>query len=87
MGCFIPNLLSRQAVTNKHTSLQIYNISLISEHIILEQIIYAALDCHAYGMAYACISLLSKEFPGSLRVMRYKAALMEAEEKYVLFLK
>ncbi|CAK1579048.1 unnamed protein product [Parnassius mnemosyne] len=52
------------------------------KYVLLEQIIYAALDCHQYGVANALIYLLTMEFPGSLRVMRYKAALLEAEEKY-----
>ncbi|CAH2040164.1 unnamed protein product, partial [Iphiclides podalirius] len=52
------------------------------KYVIFEQIIYAALDCHYYGIAHSLIYTLSVEFPGSLRVMRYKAALLEAEEKY-----
>lgn len=55
-----------------------------SEHLVLEQVIYAALDCHSYGVATMCIYILSNEFPGSMRVMRHKAALLEAEEKLVL---
>ncbi|KAF9820696.1 hypothetical protein SFRURICE_006718 [Spodoptera frugiperda] len=52
------------------------------KHLVLEQVIYAALDCHSYGVATMCIYILSNEFPGSMRVMRHKAALLEAEEKY-----
>ncbi|CAG9135963.1 unnamed protein product [Plutella xylostella] len=52
------------------------------KHVILEQVIYAALDTHQYGYANYCIILLSNEFPGSMRVMRYKALLLEATEKY-----
>lgn len=50
--------------------------------LVMEQVIYAALDCHSYGVATMCIYQLAVDFPGSLRVMRYKAALLEAEEKY-----
>ncbi|KPI99487.1 Tetratricopeptide repeat protein 35-A [Papilio xuthus] len=53
-----------------------------SEYVLLEQIIYAMLDCHLYGLAKGLIYILSLEFPRSLRVMRYKAAALEAEEKY-----
>ncbi|XP_045767332.1 ER membrane protein complex subunit 2-like [Maniola jurtina] len=52
------------------------------KYVILEQVIYAALDCHYYETAMWWIMLLNMEFPGSLRVMRYKAACLEAEEKY-----
>ncbi|XP_075976173.1 ER membrane protein complex subunit 2-like [Anticarsia gemmatalis] len=52
------------------------------KHLVYEQIIYAALDCHAYSLATMIIISMSIEFPGSMRVMRYKAALLEAEEKY-----
>ncbi|KAM3956286.1 ER membrane protein complex subunit 2 [Aphomia sociella] len=52
------------------------------KHVLLEQVIFAALDCHCYTVANYCIAMLSNEFPGSLRVMRYQAARLEAEEKY-----
>ncbi|XP_014359736.2 ER membrane protein complex subunit 2-A [Papilio machaon] len=52
------------------------------KYVLLEQIIYAMLDCHLYGLAKGLIYVLSLEFPRSLRVMRYKAAALEAEEKY-----
>lgn len=51
-------------------------------HVILEQVMYAALDCHQYGDATLCLMILSNKFPGSLRVMRLKAMLLEAKEKY-----
>lgn len=51
-------------------------------HIILEQVLFAALDCHQYSVAKGCITVLSSEFPGSLRVMRLQAALHEANGKY-----
>lgn len=43
--------------------------------------IYAALDCHFIGIAKSTILMLSEEFPGSLRVMTFKALCFEAEEK------
>ncbi|XP_026759676.1 ER membrane protein complex subunit 2-A-like [Galleria mellonella] len=52
------------------------------KHVLLEQVIFAALDCHCYSVANNCIAILSNEFPGSLRVKRYQAARLEAEEKY-----
>ncbi|XP_073952710.1 ER membrane protein complex subunit 2-like [Choristoneura fumiferana] len=52
------------------------------KYVILEQVLYAALDTHRYNVSLMCISILSQEFPGSMRVMRYKAAQLEAEEKY-----
>lgn len=52
----------------------------------LEQVIYAALDCHVFELATICIYQLAMDFPGSLRVMRYNAALLEAEEKFVQIL-
>ncbi|XP_028026259.1 ER membrane protein complex subunit 2-like [Bombyx mandarina] len=52
------------------------------KHVILEQVIYAALDCHMYCIAMLCLVMLSNEFPGSLRVMKLKAAVLEAEEKF-----
>ncbi|KAI8421216.1 hypothetical protein MSG28_008279 [Choristoneura fumiferana] len=51
------------------------------KYVILEQVLYAALDTHRYNVSLMCISILSQEFPGSMRVMRYKAAQLEAEEK------
>ncbi|KAG6462316.1 ER membrane protein complex subunit 2-A isoform X2 [Manduca sexta] len=52
------------------------------KHLILEQVIYAALDCHMYRVATVCLLMLSNDFPGSLRVMKLKATLLEAKEKY-----
>ncbi|CAB3235239.1 unnamed protein product [Arctia plantaginis] len=52
------------------------------KYLVLEQVIYAALDCHMFELATMCIYQLAMDFPGSLRVMRYNAALLEAEEKY-----
>lgn len=52
------------------------------KHVILEQVIFASLDCHRYEVAEKCIKTLSEEFPGSLRVMRYQAMKLEAMERY-----
>lgn len=51
-------------------------------HLVLEQVIIAALDCNRIKMAEKCIKLLTAEFPGSLRVQKYKAMLFEALEHY-----
>ncbi|GBP89334.1 ER membrane protein complex subunit 2-A [Eumeta japonica] len=52
------------------------------KHVLLEQVIFAALDCHRYEVADACISILATEFPGSMRVLRYRACRLEAAERY-----
>lgn len=52
------------------------------KHLITEQTLNAALDCHIGGIAGMCVYQLSLDFPGSIRVMRHKAAILEAEEKY-----
>uniref|UniRef100_A0A0K8TQ66 ER membrane protein complex subunit 2 n=1 Tax=Tabanus bromius TaxID=304241 RepID=A0A0K8TQ66_TABBR len=51
-------------------------------HLILEQVIIAALDSNRIEVAEKCIRLLSKEFPGSMRVQKYKAMRLEALERY-----
>lgn len=51
-------------------------------HIVLEQVIIAALDCNRVEIAEKCISKLSMEFPGSLRIQKYKAMRLEALELY-----
>lgn len=51
-------------------------------HLVLEQVIIAALDCNRIKIAEKCIKLLTAEFPGSLRVQKYKAMLFEALEHY-----
>ncbi|XP_068622901.1 ER membrane protein complex subunit 2-like [Battus philenor] len=51
-------------------------------YVLLEQIIYAALDCHMYSEAKELTFLLMSEFPGSLRVLRYQSAILEAAERY-----
>ncbi|XP_055379750.1 ER membrane protein complex subunit 2 [Condylostylus longicornis] len=51
-------------------------------HLILEQVIIAALDVGRFDIAEKCIKSLSSEFPGSMRVQKYKAMRFEALEKY-----
>lgn len=51
-------------------------------HVVLEQVIIAALDCNRVEIADECIRLLSEEFPGSLRVQKYKAMRLEALELF-----
>lgn len=52
------------------------------KHLVLEQVIIAAFDCNRIEVAEKCISILSKEFPGSLRVQKFKAMRLEALELY-----
>ncbi|KAL0881364.1 hypothetical protein ABMA27_001241 [Loxostege sticticalis] len=52
------------------------------KHLVLEQVFYAALDCHYYTVASYCSLMLQEEFPGSFRVARHVAALHEAQENY-----
>lgn len=51
-------------------------------HLVLEQVIIAALDCNCIKIAEQCIRKLSSEFPGSLRVQKFKAMRLEALEMY-----
>ncbi|KAL7744341.1 hypothetical protein ACLKA6_001733 [Drosophila palustris] len=51
-------------------------------HLILEQVIVAALDTARFDIATKCTKQLSEEFPGSLRVMKFKAMRLEALEQY-----
>ncbi|EDW85169.1 uncharacterized protein Dwil_GK12757 [Drosophila willistoni] len=51
-------------------------------HLILEQVIIAALDTARFDIAAQCTKQLSIEFPGSLRVMKFKAMRYEALEQY-----
>lgn len=51
-------------------------------HLILEQVILAALDTSRFDIAGKCIKELSTEFPGSMRVMKFKAMRLEAMERY-----
>lgn len=47
-------------------------------HLVLEQVIIAAFDCARLDISEKCIRELSQEFPGSLRVQKYKAMRLEA---------
>lgn len=51
-------------------------------HLVLEQVIIAAFDCHCIKIAERCIHKLWTEFPGSLRVQKFKAMRFEALELY-----
>lgn len=51
-------------------------------HLVLEQVIIAALDCNRIKIAEECIRKLSNEFPGSLRVQKFKAMRLEALEMF-----
>ncbi|XP_037806219.1 ER membrane protein complex subunit 2-like [Lucilia sericata] len=51
-------------------------------HLILEQVILAALNTARFDIAGKCIKELSTEFPGSMRVMKFKAMRLEAMERY-----
>lgn len=50
--------------------------------LILEQVILASLDTARFDIATKCIKELSLEFPGSMRVMKFKAMRLEALERY-----
>lgn len=50
--------------------------------VILEQVFIAALDCGRIKLAEDCICVLISEFPESLRIMKHKAMLLEALERY-----
>ena len=54
----------------------------VLEHLILEQVCIAALDCNRMDIAEKCIKLLSNEFTYSLRVGKYKAMMLETQERY-----
>ena len=55
---------------------------MLPEYVIMEQIIYAALDCHCVdSIGKLTIMMLSEEFPDSLRVMIFKAMCFEAKEQ------
>lgn len=50
--------------------------------VVLEQVFVAALDCGRIKLAEDCIRVLISEFPESLRIMKHKAMLLEALERY-----
>lgn len=49
---------------------------------ILEQVCIAALDTYQIAVADFCIKQLSNEFPSSMRVKKYYAMRLEAQERY-----
>lgn len=51
-------------------------------HLVLEQVMIAALDCNRTKAAEDCIRVLTAEFPGSLRIQKYKSMLLESLERY-----
>ncbi|XP_053970071.1 ER membrane protein complex subunit 2-like [Anastrepha obliqua] len=51
-------------------------------HLILEQVILAALDTSRFDIAGKCIEQLSTEFPDSMRVMKFEAMRLEAMQMY-----
>lgn len=61
-----------------------YNISKLGKekHLILEQVCLAALDRHEFHIVRICINLLLQDFPKSLRVQKYIAMKLEAQERY-----
>ncbi|CAH3936637.1 ER membrane protein complex subunit 2-like [Pieris brassicae] len=52
------------------------------KYIVAEQLLVAMLDQHSYNLALMWLELLLEQFPGSLRVMRYKALCLEAQGQY-----
>lgn len=56
--------------------------SALLEPLVLEQVCIAALDCNELGIAQKCIQELYKDFPKSLRVKKFEAMFLEAQEKY-----
>lgn len=51
-------------------------------HLVLEQVLIAALDTNQRLMAHEIIEQLRQDFPASKRVTKYEIMLLEAEEKY-----
>ncbi|XP_042391367.1 ER membrane protein complex subunit 2-like [Zingiber officinale] len=52
------------------------------EWTLYEQVAFAAFDCQQHNVAKDCVAVLSKEFPGSLRVGRLEGMLLEAENSW-----
>lgn len=61
-----------------------YNLSKLGneKHLILEQVCIAALDRHQFDIVNNSIKMLLQEFPKSLRVQKYIAMKLEAQERY-----
>lgn len=51
-------------------------------HLVLEQVLIAALDTNQLSLANQLIEALRKDFPTSKRVTKYKVMLLEAAEEY-----
>lgn len=54
----------------------------VLEYLILEQVCVAALDTFRNDISQTCTKLLLQEFPNSLRVKKYEAMRLEANECY-----
>lgn len=51
-------------------------------HLVLEQVLIAALDTNQLSLANQLVEELRKDFPASKRVTKYKVMLLEAAEQY-----
>lgn len=51
-------------------------------HLVMEQVVIAALDTNQLSLANKLIEELRKEFPTSKRVTKYQVMLLEAAERY-----
>lgn len=51
-------------------------------HLVLEQVLVAALDTNQLALADQLIEQLRQDFPASKRVTKYKVMLLEAAEQY-----
>ena len=58
--------------------------NLIREHIfdLIEQVCFAAIQCHRYQLRNDCLFILEKYFKGSVRVQFIRASIYESAEKY-----
>lgn len=52
------------------------------KYLVLEQVCIAAFDCHRLSLAEYCINILLRQFPGSVRALKYHAMHLEATEIY-----
>nr|XP_023014495.1 ER membrane protein complex subunit 2-A-like isoform X2 [Leptinotarsa decemlineata] len=55
---------------------------ILTQHIVLEQICIAAIDCYQLKIAERCIQELYREFPNSCRVRVLESMFHEADENY-----
>ncbi|CAL9145887.1 uncharacterized protein LOC135628169 [Musa acuminata AAA Group] len=49
------------------------------EWTLYEQVAFAAMDCQQYDVAKDCIAVLTKQFPGSIRIGRVEGMLLESK--------